>query len=590
MSINTAKQDESLRQVSKTNTNRRLFRYLLGYKRKITIILMIMAVSIAIITTNPIIFEVMINDCVLKRNVPGLIGYAALAIILNVILVFLIRKRMRMMGEISNDILMKIRRELYTHLQKLSISFFDSRPTGKILARLIGDINSLRDVLEASVITLLPEFVTIITVAVIMLIKNSRLALAVFLTLPILFAGITLIGHFAHGKWQIHRKKTSNVNAYVYENFSGINVIQSFTAEERSIQTFDGLLNEQKKSYLDAVKIQDAFESVLNISWALGTILLYYIGIILLGNNTVEIGTFIAFSTYLGMFWAPINKLGQFYNKLTTNLSGAERVFELIDQKPDITDTDQAKILPDIQGRIEFRNVTFCYDRDEEVLSNVSFTIKPGETVALVGETGAGKSTIANLISRFYDIQKGKIWIDYDEIRQVTINNLRSVMGIMTQDNFLFSGTVRDNIRYGKLDATDEEIITACKAVHAHDFIMAMENGYDTEISERGSRLSIGQKQLIAFARTMVSSPRILILDEATSNIDTKTERLVQMGIETLLKGRTSIVIAHRLSTIKKADRIFVIKDGKIAEEGNHGQLMNQKGIYYNLQKAALEL
>lgn len=590
MAINTIKQDESLEQISKTKTMLRLFEYLLDYKKDVGIVLLLMAISIAIITTNPLIFEVMINQCIPQKDLSGMLRYSGLIIVLNILLLFIIKKRMRMMGKISNDILLKIRKELYVHLQKLSIAFFDSRPTGKILARIIGDVNSLRDVLEDGVVTLIPELSTAVVISVIMLVKNAKLALAVFLTLPLLIVGIIIIEHFAHLKWQIHRKKSSNVNAYVHENYSGIRVIQSFTAEEQAIENFDGLLKEQRKSFIDAVVIQDAFGSVIDFSWALGAILLYYIGIEVLGVGTVGIGTFIAFSTYLGMFWSPINNLGNFYNKLITNISGAERIFELIDQVPEIVDTPGAKELRTIRGEVKFEKVTFCYDKDEEVLSDVSFQVKQGEMIALVGETGAGKSTIANLVSRFYDIQGGKIWIDDEEIREVTVKSLRSQMGIMTQDNFLFSGTIRDNIRYGRLDATDEEIVAAAKAVHAHEFIMALEKGYDTEVSERGSRLSVGQKQLLAFARTMVSSPRILILDEATSNIDTKTEQLVQRGIESLLEGRTSFVIAHRLSTIRKADRIFVIGNGKIVEEGNHEELIEKQGVYYQLQKAAMEV
>ncbi|MCI7190266.1 MAG: ATP-binding cassette domain-containing protein, partial [Lachnospiraceae bacterium] len=286
----------------------------------------------------------------------------------------------------------------------------------------------------------------------------------------------------------------------------------------------------------------------------------------------------------------PIMNLSNFYNQIITNLAAAERIFEIMDTRAEITDQGAEKEMPTIKGRVDFCNVSFSYDNEVKVLNNVSFTITPGETIALVGPTGAGKTTIVNLISRFYDVQEGIVSIDGCDVRDVTIESLRKQMGIMTQDNFLFTGTIKDNIRYGKLDATDEEIISAAKAVHAHEFICKLEKGYDTVLSERGGGLSIGQKQLLAFARTMVSNPRILILDEATSSIDTGTELLVQEGIEALLKGRTSFVIAHRLSTIQKADRIFVIDNGGIVEEGNARELIAKKGAYYRLHMAQMTL
>ena len=329
--------------------------------------------------------------------------------------------------------------------------------------------------------------------------------------------------------------------------------------------------------------MNDAFGSVIDFCWGLGTISLYFTGIVILGADQVSVGTLIAFGSYISMFWRPIMNLSNFYNQIITNIAGAERIFEIMDTQPSVKDDPDVKELPPIQGRVTFDDVSFSYDGQRKVLDHISFQVRPGETIALVGPTGAGKTTIVNLISRFYDIQEGHIYIDDYDLKKVSIESLRQQMGVMTQDNFLFSGTIRDNIRYGRLDATDEQIVAAAKAVNAHDFIMKLEDGYDTVLSERGGGLSIGQKQLLAFARTMVSDPRILILDEATSSIDTNTEILVQEGIEHLLAGRTSFVIAHRLSTIQKADRIFVIDDGRIIEEGNAQQLLAKKGFYYDL-------
>ena len=341
---------------------------------------------------------------------------------------------------------------------------------------------------------------------------------------------------------------------------------------------------------MNACRINDALGSVIDFCWGFGIAALYFVGIMILGTDRVSVGTFIAFGTYIGMFWNPIMNLSNFYNQIITNLAAAERIFEIMDTRAEITDQGTVREMPTIKGRVDFCNVSFSYDNEVKVLNNVSFTITPGETIALVGPTGAGKTTIVNLISRFYDVQEGIVSIDGCDVRDVTIESLRKQMGIMTQDNFLFTGTIKDNIRYGKLDATDEEIISAAKAVHAHEFICKLEKGYDTVLSERGGGLSIGQKQLLAFARTMVSNPRILILDEATSSIDTGTELLVQEGIEALLKGRTSFVIAHRLSTIQKADRIFVIDNGGIVEEGNARELIAKKGAYYRLHMAQMTL
>ena len=363
-------------------------------------------------------------------------------------------------------------------------------------------------------------------------------------------------------------------------------IIQSFHAQAETERTFDVLLSEHRQSFVDAVRMSDAFGSVIDFSWAMGCILLYFTGIVVLGVEQVSLGTFIAFGTYLTMFWHPIQNISNFYNQLVTNIAGAERIFEILDTPPAIADGAEVTEMPPIQGEVTFGHVTFSYDDKVKVLDDVNFRIRPGETIALVGPTGAGKSTIVNLISRFYDVQEGVVAVDGHDVKKVSIESLRRQMGIMTQDNFLFSGTISDNIRYGKLDATDEEIIAAAKAVNAHDFIMRLEKGYDTQLSERGGGLSIGQKQLLAFARTMVSDPKILILDEATSSIDTKTELLVQRGIEHLLAGRTSFVIAHRLSTIQKADRIFVVDDGRIIEEGSAQELMEKKGAYYKLYMA----
>ena len=590
MSVNSYKDDEQIQSAGKIKTLKRLFAYLFSYKKQIFIVLLFMAVGVMVSLINPLFIETAIDTYISKGNITGLIRLLLIAFVLNLLMIVCIKLRMLMMEKVCNNILVSIRQELYTHIQSLDLQFFDSRPTGKILSRIIGDINSLKDVLGNFVTTLIPDFITVVAVGCIMFIKNPTLALAALCSLPLMAVGMWLIQVYSHKRWQIFRKKASNLNAFVHEDISGIRIIQSFTAEEETKETFSQLVAEHRGAFISAVRINDALGSVIDFCWGFGMAALYFVGIFILGIENVSIGTFIAFGTYIGMFWNPIMNLSNFYNQIITNLAAAERIFEVLDTEAEITDAEGVEEMPSIKGEVSFEHVTFSYDGNVNVLDDVSFTITPGETIALVGPTGAGKTTIVNLISRFYDVQKGIVSIDGHNVKSVTIESLRSQMGIMTQDNFLFSGTIKDNIRYGKLDATDEEIIAAAKAVHAHEFICQLENGYDTILSERGGGLSVGQKQLLAFARTMVSNPGILILDEATSSIDTRTELLVQDGIEALLKGRTSFVIAHRLSTIQKADRIFVVDNGGIAEEGTVKELLDKKGAYYRLHMAQMVL
>lgn len=589
MARNATKQDEQISEKTKRETLFRLFRYLFGYKKTIGVVMLLMAATTTIVLLNPIILERAIDVHIKNKDSEGLIKLGILGITLNVLLILLIKLRMYLMAKVSNDVLVKIRKELYEHIQTLGFQFFDSRPTGKILARLMGDVNSLKDVLANSVTTLIPDAITLIAVVIIMIAKNGKLGLASMSAMPLMAIGVWYVQSKSHKRWQIFRKKNSNLNAFLHEDVAGIRVIQSFHAEGETEDTFDDLLKQHYDSFDMAVRYADAFGPVVDICWGIAGMMMYWVGVTLIGKGEVQVGALISFGSYIAMFWQPLMNLSNFYNQLVTNITGAERIFEILDTEAEITDAKDAVELPRIKGEVTFSHVSFHYDDDPDVLSDVSFTVKPGETIALVGPTGAGKSTIVNLLSRFYDVQKGEVRIDGYDIKKVSVASLREQMGVMTQENFLFSGTIRDNIRYGKLDATDEEIEAAAKAVNAHEFIMKMEDGYDTKIKERGAGLSIGQRQLLAFARTMVSAPRILILDEATSSIDTHTELLVQQGIETLLAGRTSFVVAHRLSTIQKADRIFVVDKGGIIESGSPAELMAKKGEYYKLYMAQFE-
>lgn len=590
MAVNSYREDEHMENSDKKKIIIRLFSYLKNYKKSVIGVLLCMAVTVAIQLVNPLLIEEAIDHHIAVGDYRGLMEIGIFAVALNILFLIMVKVRMYVMSKISNDVLMVIRQELYEHIQTLSFSFFDSRPTGKILARIIGDVNSLKEVLTNAVTTLIPDFVTVVGVVVIMAVKDLPLTLAALCTIPVMIAAVFFIQTTAHKRWQIFRKKSSNLNAFVHEDIAGMSVVQSFSAEDETGKSFRELAGEHRASFVSACARADMFGPAVDFCWGIGTMMLYLVGVKYMGAPRVSVGLLVAFGTYINMFWNPIMNLSNFYNQVITNLSAAERIFDILDTDPDICDRKDVLELPDIKGTVEFKNVSFTYDRgtpaETKVLSDVNFTIRPGETIALVGPTGAGKTTIVNLISRFYDIEEGTILIDGYDLTKVSIESLRRQMGVMTQDNFIFHGTIRENILYGKMDATEEEMIAAAKAVNAHDFIMKMENGYDTILKERGAGLSIGQRQLIAFARTMISDPKILILDEATSSIDTNTELLVQQGIEALLARRTSFVIAHRLSTIQKADRIFVINNGGIEEQGTPQQLLEQKGKYYDLYMA----
>ncbi len=586
MPFNTATEDENVKETMNIVIIKRLLGYLKPYKLQVFLTVLLMGLVIGIELLNPYFMKLAIDKYIAAQDVRGLFIIGIGMIILKIIAMAGTKKRILIMAGVTNRILLTIRQQLYTHIQRLSFSFFDSRPAGKILARIIGDVNSLNDLFTNSVTNLIPDLATIFAVIIIMLTMNVKLALLSFATLPLLIAFMAYIQVFSHKRWQIHRKKISNTNAFTHENFTGIRVVQSFTAETRTSKTFIELLRDSLQAFVRAVRLNDFFWPSVELSWGIGTVAVFWCGVHLLNTGTITVGLLIAFTGYIGMLWQPVMEISNLYNTLVSNMSGAERIFEILDIESDIQDRPDAISIPPIRGEVVFDNVSFGYEDDQTVLKEINLRVKPGETIALVGPTGAGKTSLVNLISRFYETDHGAVMIDGYNIKNTTLESLRSQMGIVLQDTYLFSGSIKENIRYGKLDATDEEIIAVARAVHAHDFIMKLEKGYDTDVNERGSRLSFGQRQQIAFARALLANPRILILDEATAGIDTHTERLVQKGIEQLLKGRTSFVIAHRLSTIRNADRIIVIAHGRIKEIGTHGELLKGKGLYYELYTA----
>lgn len=583
MAVNSIDKDEIISKQSKLTVIRRILSYLKPYKLKVSVIILFMLIVMACSILIPYLLEVAIDTYVANKDLAGLGKMGILLLSVSFIAMILSKFRLLWMNELANKVLVNIRHELYSHIQTLSFNFFDSRPVGKILARVVGDVNSLQNLLNTCITNTIPDLFTLILVVIMMFSLNPKLALSCLAFIPILMISMFFIEIKSTKLWSAFRQKRSNLIAFSHESFSGIKVTEGFNKEKLKEEGFDFHVNEHYNGFVTAVKIQDFFWPVIDISHGLGTVLVLLVGYYLTRSGEISTGVLIAFTMYLGMLWRPITNLANFYTTLISNFSAAERIFDILDMEPTIENVENAEVMPKIKGDIEFEDVTFFYDGNSKALDDVSFTIKAGEKVALVGETGAGKTTITSLISRFYDPQIGKVLIDGHDIKNVDLESLRSQMGIMLQDTFLFSCSVKENIRYGNLNATDEDIIRAAKAVNAHDFIMQLEDGYDTNVNERGSRLSLGQRQLISFARALLANPRILILDEATSNIDTYTERLVQKGIQKLLLGRTSLVIAHRLSTIRDCDKIMVVSHGCITECGTHEELLKLKGAYYNL-------
>lgn len=587
--LNNIEKDEEIVRRSKKEIIIRLMAYLKPYKAKSMIVILLMILVMLCNVVNPYLLQQAIDVHVVNKDINGILLIGGLLLIINIFAWIASKIRWTMISKITNNILVNIRHELYEHIQKLSFDFFDNRPVGKILARVVGDVNALKNLFNQSIQTLIPELLSLICVAIAMFILNIKLAMACIILLPFLTIAMFYIEIHSRKRWEVFRNKRSNLNGFTHEDFSGIKVVQAFANEKNTEKNFRKMVKEQKEAFLNAVRLNDCFWPLVELSWGIGTLIVFAVGYRLILSGEIQVGKLIAFSMYTGMFWRPIMNLSSFYNTLITNFAAADRIFDILDQELDIENIGKAPKMNRIEGKVEFRNIDFSYNVGGKVLNNINFKVNPGDKIALVGATGSGKTTIISLLSRFYDPTDGEILVDGKNIKYVDLYSYRSQMGIMLQDTFLFSSTIMENIRYGRLDATDEEVINAAKAVNAHEFIMKLENGYDTEVNERGSRLSLGQRQLVSFARALLANPRILILDEATSNIDTQTEMLVQKGIEKLIKGRTSFVIAHRLSTIRDCDKILVISDGEIIEAGTHDELLRNKGMYYDLYSAQYE-
>lgn len=587
--------DETLESKFDLNQLKRLGKYVGNYKKTLITVIVLMLISSALSMLNPLFLKD-VMDTIEQCAIHGTMGKAVatqrvivascLMLAVTIIVVLILRFKIKMMAEVGQGVIHALRRDLFVHLQELPFSYYDDKPHGKIQVRVVNYVNNLSDLLSNGIVNTITDMCSLIFIIIFMLMLNVQFTLVCLCGLPILAALVWIIKKKQRRAWQIQSNKQSNLNAYIAESINGIRVTQSFVREDVNTDIFNRLNMESKKSWLNAVKYNFLLNPVVQTITVVTTAIIYVLGVAWItdGYAAMTVGTLVAFTGYISRFWAPITTLANFYNSVLTAVSYLERIFETIDEPVKVTDAPDAKPMPEIKGEVEFKNVCFAYDDGVPVLKNVSFKAGVGESYAIVGPTGAGKTTIVNLISRFYNLTSGQVLIDGIDISRVTIKSLRTQMGVMMQDSFIFAGTIMDNIRYGNMEASDEDVIKAAKTVCAHDFIMGLENGYYTEVNERGSRLSAGQRQLISFARAVLADPKILILDKATSSIDTETEILLQKGLNELLKGRTSFIIAHRLSTIKNSSCIMYVDHGEIVEMGSHDELMkNKDGMYYKL-------
>lgn len=562
----------------------RLLSYTKPYKNTLIVVMLLMLLSSVLSLIGPMCMKVVVDDFIPDKNVKALL-YTSLALVLiNLFGAWITRYRTLTVNRVGQSMIQKIRLDLFTHMQDLPFTYFDNRPHGKILSRVINYVNALSDLLTNGLVDVFVQLFSLIVVIIYMLFLNVQFTLVCLAGMPIFLVVLTVLKKWHRSAWQTYSAKTSNLNAYIHESIEGVRVTQSSVREDKNLGIFYGLCRDSRRSMMQAQAIGLCISNTVEFISVLTIAFVYTLGVYQITNQTLKVGALIAFTGYISYFWNPVTYLANFYNSLITAFAYAERIMEMMEEPVVVENLPGAIRLPRVRGEVEYQNVTFRYEEGERnILENTSFHVEPGQKIALVGPTGAGKTTVINLLARFYDIQGGKILIDGHDIKHVTLKSLRSQMGIMLQDTFLFTGTVMENIRYSRPNASDADVVKAAKAVSAHEFITALPDGYNTFVTERGSALSAGQRQLISFARTILADPAILILDEATSAIDTETERVLQKSVEVLMEGRTSFVIAHRLSTIKNSDKILYVADGGIAESGTHDELMAKKGKYYEL-------
>lgn len=586
---NTYREDEALETPFELRHLLRAKVYIKKYAKRMIIALVLSAIGGAVGLLAPKVTQEALDHVIPSGDTQRLLLLVGVLIGIYVVSVIFTTIRSYIMIRVSQNIIYDIRKDLFAHLQKLPFQYYDDRPHGKILIRVVNYVNSVSDMLSNGLINVVLEIINLIFIVAFMFWTDVKLSLVVMCGVPVLAAFMFWIKKRQRRAWRQVSNKNSNLNAYLQENIVGARITQIFAREDENAEIFADLSDRCRGTWMEAVKYSNLVWPGIDSISVVVRASIFVFGLVILGQGHATLGTIVAISGYASRFWQPIMNLGNIFNNFINNMAYLERIFETLDEPVTVDDATDATELPPIQGKVEFENVSFSYEEGKEVLHDVSFTVEPGQSIALVGPTGAGKSTIVSLISRFYNVNKGRILIDGEDISKVTLASLRSQMGIMLQDSFIFSGTIEDNIRYGKLDAKENEIREASRVVRADGFISQMPDGYATEVKERGSTLSQGQKQLISFARTLISNPSILVLDEATSSIDVQTEKALQEGLNAMLKGRTSFIIAHRLSTIRGCDKIMYIDQGGIVEAGTHEELLEKKGNYYHLYMSQME-